>query len=575
MNKENKPTKGPPVKKKAKQETPKEIILEYSLYDLPSAQHKAGLVGLLFLIESMKRRQIQNIPQVIELASTSVKLCVNLTSLQALFDDYYDAQIIEVSSRSKWQGQEPIREEEIELEESEGKKKKERRFIYQAVQPKAAFLTVFNNNDNGPWLKLYRDMLWNTLRARPTTRGIYKARAEGIPANEAEKTWVLLQKSWQGKNTDNISVSALSSSLFIGAQDVNAEQVPFQGTVEQNFLLHFWSVVSRIFSPFIVNIKGESNDAGYVLVIPEPSDLRNFLEDYIDVLGSLDCTVLGYRPKAARIDVPAEGGLEYIGDMARQRVGRGRQGYSLAAVEVFHLEKQGNNVRLHNQRRIQPSLRALEQYETIKQSCRNPLFKGIRLANLLEGQSWHNGFDSLMTLWPQKFFVYKQGETPAHLPFFGRDARRVFNLLRENIKQQGEKSMDKESKENVLALRVYDLVRNYVNRRTEEKCGKDYESFKANRDERGNIIVPQDYREAREKVCTDAFLAIRGRNGTDFVEYFAGTICSVPQYLNREDFISVTEALFEDWEKVKTLSMLALSAASWTSKSSEINNDNQ
>lgn len=577
MAKRKESTKDPPEKKggtKGPPETPSEIELKYNLYDLPSAQHKAGLAGLLLMIESMKRRKMKDVPKIASLSSTEAVIQVDPRSLQALFDDYYDAQKVEVSSKTKWQGQDPLREEEVEIELAEGRKKKEKRFVYRATQPKAAFLAALNGGSE-PWLKLYRDMLWSTLRSRPTTRGIYDTRAEGAPAGEAGLTWKLLVKCNAPERAGKMPVASISSAIFIGAQDTNAEQVPFQGTAEQNLLLHFWPVAARIFAPFKVDVKGDSVDAGYVFAIPEPSDLRDFLDDYLDVLGSLDATLQGYRPRQARIDVPAEGGLEYLGAMARRRVAKGATGFSLTCVEVIHLEKQGNNVRMHSAQRIQPSLDALEQYDVIKQSFWNPLFRGVRLSNLLDGRRWYAGFDSLMALWPQKFFVYKQGETPAHLSFFGNDARRAFSLLRENSPKQGELPMDTETRENALALRVHDLVRSYVNRRTEDKCGISYDAFKDKRDERGNVIMPQAYREAREKVCTDAFLAIRGRNDGDFLEYFAGTICSVPQYLNRDDFLAVTQALFEDWEKVKTISMLALSAASWTSKNTDNSNGNQ
>lgn len=125
----------------------------------------------------------------------------------------------------------------------------------------------------------------------------------------------------------------------------------------------------------------------------------------------------------------------------------------------------------------------------------------------------------------------------------------------------GEKEQDDQ-----LTLRVYRLIQTYVNHRTEEKSGRKFKDFRDNKDDKNRIIFPQEYREAREKVCTDAFLAIRGRREQDFIEYFAGTVCSVPQYLSEGDYVAVAGALMNDWEKVKTLSMLALSAHSYLSQ---------
>lgn len=120
--------------------------------------------------------------------------------------------------------------------------------------------------------------------------------------------------------------------------------------------------------------------------------------------------------------------------------------------------------------------------------------------------------------------------------------------------------MSSEEWDDQLARRVYHLIQNYVNHRTEEKSGIKYDDFKDKKDEKGKTIYPAKYTEAREKVCSDAFLAMRSRREQDFVEYFAGTICSVPQWLPEEEYVAVTRALMTEWEKVKTLSMLALSA---------------
>ena len=62
------------------------------------------------------------------------------------------------------------------------------------------------------------------------------------------------------------------------------------------------------------------------------------------------------------------------------------------------------------------------------------------------------------------------------------------------------------------------------------------------------------------KLARDAFLAIRSRTGQDFIDYFASTLCSVSQNMNEHDFTALTKALLEDTDKVRTLTMLALSA---------------
>lgn len=115
-----------------------------------------------------------------------------------------------------------------------------------------------------------------------------------------------------------------------------------------------------------------------------------------------------------------------------------------------------------------------------------------------------------------------------------------------------------------LAERIRSMVRAYVMRKTEAKCGISWDSFKDRRRSDNKLDVPQKYREARQKICMNAFLALRSRGAReDFVSYFTGTVCSVPQYLPDEEYQTVAQALMSDrWEEAKALAMLALSACS-------------
>ena len=126
------------------------------------------------------------------------------------------------------------------------------------------------------------------------------------------------------------------------------------------------------------------------------------------------------------------------------------------------------------------------------------------------------------------------------------------------------------SVENNITERVYKLVQAYVFRKTESKSGIKWDDFKNRkvtdpRTNRERIDVPQRYREAREKVCMDAFLRFRACYAKeDFVSYFTGTICSVPHYLPEAEYQTVADTILSDvrWEEVKTLAMLALSSFS-------------
>ncbi len=541
------------------------LVLDYDLLTLPTAQHKAGLAGLLVMIESMKRRRLESRPKIDHLDAVSAKLSFTKEAFQALFDDLYGAAWVETKSKTKWKKQEPKSTVEVEVNTPEGKTKTEKRYLYDVVQPSGDFLASLYPDGDGIWLKLWRDMLWSVLRGIPKTRTVYEERASGNRSSLGESLWKDLKKSQQDELKGKVLTKPISSSIFIGAQDVNAEKIPFKGQVEHNLLLHFWALAALTYVPQVFSIDGESDFKGYVLVVPEPSDLGFFWEDVIELMTRLETETAGYRPKASVISIPEEGGLEYLYHLARHRTAEQEMASSLTAIEIYHLEKRGNSIRTLAAERILQQSSTLQNYEVVRRACRNPLYKSARIRSLLLEEPWHTNMEALFSQHPLEFFVYSKERTPAKIPFFGLDVRKAFSALEEDLKlkQGGPAMVEAKNEDDLLAQRTYRLIRQYVNRRTEEKSGKKWEDFKNHKNDKGQVIYPAEYREARQKVCSDAFLAMRGRREQDFVEYFTGTICSVPQFLPEDDYLAVTRALIQDPERVKVFAMLALSAHSY------------
>jgi CRISPR-associated protein Cmx8 len=529
------------------------ITLEYDLYSLPTAQHKAGLAGLLILIDTMKKRKMENVPEVTEISETGCKIIFNKKNIQAIFDDFFEAawEETERNSRLKEKDKTLIRPKRIEKKViiENGKEKEKEIFIYDVVVPAGNFFKALYPKNADGWIKIWRDMLWNTLRGIHTTKNVYKERAENKKSSEAVIVWRQMEKDILKPNEIK---RGITSSLYVGAQDVNAENVPFIGNVKDNFLLYFWTIVSLIFQPRTFSIDGKYENEGYAIAIPEPANLKNFVDDAENMLGSIAVDMEGYRPKASIVDLPAEGGFEYLLNIVKNMVKR--KELSINAVEIKHLEKRGNNIKVLQALKITPNKNIISNYENIKKECANYFNKTIRIKNLIGGNVWFDGFDEAFSEWPMSFFVSMQGKSPYNTMSFEYEILQRFNKI-EKLKEGGN-IMEKDDE---LSLKVYRLIREYVNQRVAKKNGfpdtKDIYSFK--------------YHDDREHVCTDAFLAMRGRREKDFVEYFTGSICSVPQFLPEEDYLLVSKTLMEDWEKVKTLSMLAISACSYTSKPKE------
>ncbi len=567
------------------------VVVRYDLFDLPTAQHKAGLAGLVLQIRSMAERAAkggppkgEEVPVIAELTPTSATITFTEKAVQGLFDDLYDAQVVEVAVRSRWPGQVPKREEENEEEDEGGKRKKVRRFIYDVTQPLGHFLRPFL--EDGPWMKLWRDMLWAIPRGNPQARLPFEDRAATPkrPCREGKAVWADLVKVEQARTRGAFVTAEVAGSLWLGAQARNAEAIPFEGRTEQNLLLHFWPLTTLVFVPQQVGGEGETEFVGYALAIPEVSDLGSFLADYPSLLGQLSKDVRGFRPAEAVIDLPAQGALSFLDHLAllaQQKAERSDIQYAVGSIEYLHLAKFGNNIKSMVAGRLSPRPNLLEGYEAIvgrpgqPAPYRNPLFRrGLMLA-LLEDREWYEEMADILAGRPWPFFV-RSGESPRTLPWFWQDAARYFEDHFDNHELHVEawRSMNQTNPEmgvsppgTPLELLIHRLVQTYVNQRTEARSGIKWDDFKDNKvkDERTGkerVNIPEAYREAREKVASGTFLEMRSRRDQAFVDHFTGTFCSVKQRLREEEFQTVARALIEQPENVKTLTLLALSANS-------------
>jgi len=546
----------------------KELTLSYNLFDLPTAQHKAGLAGLLVMIETMKRRNLEPLPEVVEVADFRATISFTKESLQCVFDDFFAAN------------------------EINGK-----------AIPTAKYLEVMGMPPL--WLNLWRDVVTGVLRAgAPTQMESFRDRTGEYPKLDANcptcNSGILKKKKgnlrkcictscgytsrhkpeiWDwGKLwtdiEDNLYVK-LSGTDIIGVESINAEKVPFSAGAKDTLLLFFWPVVTLPYvSQQLTRPKsGQKRDYlfsyyAYVLAIPEVSNLADFTEEIFSLYPQgLDDSSAGksIRPLQSLISIDKEAALKFasrknVGDLNMFPIPD-----FVSAIDIIHLKYGKGSAELIEEHLVIPQQTILEKYKRIS-SYKNIFFKSQMIENLFSDNDWYQGMVRILSMYPVEFFIYSLDDTPNKIPFFGRDTKRKFLNIMEELKQMEDEEMKtEEGRDNVLARRVYELVRHYVRIKAESKSGKKLEAFP--KDEKGHItLYPQEYREEVEKVCMDAFLAIRGRREQDFVEYFTGAICSVPQFLPADDYLLVSQALLDDWEKMKSLSMLAISANSYLSQ---------
>jgi CRISPR-associated protein Cmx8 len=388
------------------------IELRYVLHDLPSAQHKAGMAGLVVVLKSLQPRTRRPLPEILHLSSGELRIRVSDASLQVVFDDLYDATTEEVQVAKKWPGQRPLREVSTAQRDPEtGKTQQVKQYVYERVVPRAEFLRALGTPP--VWLKLWRDAVWSTLRGIPKTRLPYEQRRDGHPATVGAATWADLVR-WRSSTQKGRPYSTgLAGALFIGAQARTAEGVPFQGDASHNVLLHFWPAVMTCWVPEVLRVERtrrqlrvERDQVGYVLTVPEIADLEEFVETFPRVVGELRSETAGFRPRQALISLPEEGALEFLSEVsriARARAGREETSWSVHSVEVYHLRKRGNTIPVLHASRVPMDRGTLERYDLVRE-LHHPLLKAQLIRNVLQNTPWHHGFDGAFATNPSEMF---------------------------------------------------------------------------------------------------------------------------------------------------------------------------
>ena len=190
---------------------------------------------------------------------------------------------------------------------------KEKGYAYDVVQPQAPALMRHLEGGREAWLELWRQMLWAIPRGgnNVRSRAPFIDLANHRPCGEGAAAWTQLVEFDKGIAKSRFKTEPISGALMLGAQAVNAEGVPFSGRVDHNLLLHFWQLVVLTFVPQVVNKKDAKVERiGYVLAIPDVANLLDFQAEFRDILQNLEAKDPKHTPLKARIDLPAQAGLE-------------------------------------------------------------------------------------------------------------------------------------------------------------------------------------------------------------------------------------------------------------------------
>jgi CRISPR-associated protein Cmx8 len=190
----------------------------------------------------------------------------------------------------------------------------------------------------------------------------------------------------------------------------------------------------------------------------------------------------------------------------------------------------------------------IDEYARVKERFHNQLFRKQRMLNVLNEKDWFYGFDSLLSK--------TDSEQTMGQSYFRSDVRKAFEDIGITSKSKGANNM--ETTQEVIPKSteeiVYRLVGTYISAKLKSKYQLEWnEGYKGTPKE-------VEYNEKKSKIAREAFLAIRSRTESDFIDYFASTLCAFPQFLNEQGYATLAEALHCETDKVRTLTMLALSA---------------
>ncbi|UFP95945.1 type I-MYXAN CRISPR-associated protein Cmx8 [Gloeobacter morelensis] len=556
--------------KKKTAQTVDVLHLDYRLVELPSSQHRAGLAGLVLMLNWLKQQgKIRGVCELTALDEYGASVRLDCLGLEALLDEVYGAsrEIQERTQPFKNKNKEivpPLEEREVSVTDpSNGKAKLKKVYLYPVVVPRGSFLAELDptsDGNQGLWIKLWRDMIWAILRGVPATRAPFEARAEGKPADDARKLWEQLVQPAE------FTVD-LPSTYFLGAQAANADNVPFFDRARLQFLLHFWPFSAQVYVPAILDNEGKRQFVGYALAIPDVCRLETFCEELPSLLRERKGEKSGYRPREAVVCVAVESALDVcrrLRERLTQIEGGGSTRDLVMGIDVLHLEKQGNSVRLLGSTRLEPEAQMVDTYAQLRDVLWNDLFRRQQLLNLVQHQPRFAGFDALLSTLPI--------EQTFGSNTFRHDARQSFKYetdMNEDTLTEAIETIPIE--ENTEAVKqplseeelLYRLVQSYLLGKLQSKYRMKWDKDRKLPVQGSNPISLDEYRKAKEKIAKDAFLAIRSRTDREaFIEYFVATLCSVPQRFGQQYFVGLARALDQETDRIRTLTMLALSAQS-------------
>jgi CRISPR-associated protein Cmx8 len=525
-------------KQKSTEEDNSIVEIKYFLSDLPSSQHRAGLAGLVRMIQWIKCQQpaYPGVCECIDLGPNGCTFRFDRIGLKSLFDETYAATEGTVELKVSYKDKKPIntivKSETKKNKNGEDETKEITYYVYPKIIPKAGLLSDIDVGEK-PYLKLWRDMMWTIPHGIPTTRLVFENRAKGLECKDWSDMWEVLKKPNQ--------IIGQSSSFFLGQMAETKERLSIKDEAKNQLLLRFWPYVTQIYVPqMMVRDKGDTYKSefvknAYVIVVPDVSCLDDFVWDLPNItkhnLVDGKIPLQGYLPRDIVVDLPAESALDMAIRLKEYTAIKTKNWSDLVlGFDVFYASKDGNSIKIKNILRVDPSEDILNKYSFFRSiGLWDVLFRQQYLRNLMNGSLWQNGFT--------KMFETNSYKATIGSNSFCHDVSKIFEIKEKEMIEQTEV---------VPEGFVKKLIKGFVFGKMESKHQMVWSELKTE-DEKNK------YKEKKEKIIKKTYLAVRSRNGEDFAKYFMSSIVGPNIYISEDQHDWLEKSLNNPQLRQRTL----------------------
>lgn len=544
-----------------KNPTVEEVSLVYDPLDPSlSIQHRAGIAGLYLQIKAMERlrenaiteqeRNIYIIPNH-ELDNSERSLTVYLTkdSFNSLIRERYKGIMLVRTSGSKGKKQENGKfQSKVFIEKMDNGK-----FKNKELRPALNYFEAFLASEQ--WQEHVRDSCWNSFLCIHRTReSLFRTDQDVAKSSKISDLW---------KALTDAQPTGIDKSLYLNCLggDIDSDEIKFNG--KYLLLLHFWPLVSTFFTPVGVEFKKGELKNTYLpstILVPNVLNVGVFVRKFIQ---DLQKDVFPGR----FISTPLEASLAFFAPHLAYHQTFDPSSLGVRSAEVYIYRRAGNQAVVRSVENDFFEEERIREYRQAIQSIRSMPYKSLRVENLINGRTWHEGFEQLIARYPISLFVavkLKDGNER----ILDRRAAQMARSIRDdfNYHEEQDRRMKKMSPETL----IWRIVRRYVTWQACNKAGLSLEDVNRALKQAANAQRPiqppelrKDYSKAVQEVTEKEFILFRGRRDKDsFADAFSEVLFRAPIPFSAEQAETVRPYYEGDvWESGRRLVLMAISAA--------------